>query len=550
MRKLDHLKSVKPLLAVVVLVTALSLSFQIYHSVGGLPSVAFLTITTALICWFIFVPRLRRMPAGQPGFVESIPGLGWASDGNGRMSTMNSRMREFLKVSPNSVIVPGASIHPEDRHKTLDLLTHKHSSEKRGTHRLLGPDGRYHWFISVVQPVHDENGMFVSSWGTFVDIGDLKAAEEKLRGSEQNLRSILDNIPGHLATADANGVNDYCNRIGELFYGQSFHELNGMGFTHFVHPDDIDEYVTYGLYRIANALPFDRAVRLRRHDGVYRWFRMRVNPAFDANGKVVRWYGLHSDIDDEVRAIESLQQAQEKLANASELASLAELAASVAHEVNQPLSAVVLNSQACQAWLSADPPNLNRAQASSDRIVRDAKEAADVVRRIRELFSQKVPDKVHININKAIVDVVQVIRKKHANSGLVVNLDLDVSSPQIIADRVQVQQVLFNIVRNGVEAMQLNDEEAMTLDIRSRVAGGKVVVEVIDNGSGVVDPHKIFEPFFTTKSNGMGIGLSICRSIIDAHKGHLWAEARLTRGAMFAFELPIDDAVSLQDSDP
>ena len=244
----------------------------------------------------------------------------------------------------------------------------------------MGPDGRYHWFRSAVHPIRDQSGAISSTWGTFIDIGELKAAEDALRSSEENLRSILESIPENIVTADADGVNDYCNRHSMIFYGLPFYEVSGSGFKQVIHPDDVEKFAADVVHCIENSVPMDQPVRQRRHDGVYRWFRMRVNPAFDENGKVVRWYGLHIDIDDEVRALQDLQHAQDKLAQASEFASLAELAASIAHEVNQPLSAVVTNSEACQLWLSAEPPNLERARSSADRIVRDAREAANIVK--------------------------------------------------------------------------------------------------------------------------------------------------------------------------
>ncbi|MBY3537567.1 PAS domain-containing protein [Rhizobium laguerreae] len=544
-------KSVKPLILMTTLFLLLLVSAQVFHLLDyGPRGFAFAATTVAALGSLLwFTSRKRQPPERKQEFIESIPGLAWTAECDGQISSMNSQMREFLSIPSDSLSVPATSIHPEDRHKTFDLWTQQNGLGKPGTHRLLGPDGRYHWFRSVVQPVRDADGVAIWSWGTFIDIDDLKAAEDALRSSEENLRSILDHIPGQISTADGNGLHDYCNRIAETFYGHSFHELNGMGFARFVHPDDLDGYITEGWKHIKSGVPIDRPVRLLRHDGVYRWFRIRINPAFDANGNVVRWYGLHSDIDDEVRMLENLQQAQDKLAQASEFASLAELAASIAHEVNQPLSAVVTNSEACQVWLSSSPPNLDRARISADRIVRDAKEAADVVRRIRELFAQKVPHKGRISINEIIEDVVDLIRKKYSSRGLTVATSLDPGMPLIFADRIQIQQVVFNVARNGVESMQSNGEDPMTLDISSRYTGDTAIVEIADNGVGLDDPHKVFEPFFTTKTDGMGMGLSICRSIVDAHNGRLWAQARPSRGAVFAFELPIQDAGFHPDRD-
>ncbi|XAZ21215.1 PAS domain S-box protein (plasmid) [Sinorhizobium sp. B11] len=534
-------KSLIPVIFVALLLIAFWAPLLAQRSFGMLNFGAAL-VGTVVVLSLHFRPIRQRthMAKGRQDFIETIPGLAWTAEADGHISSMNSQMREFLCIPDGSLMVPSSSIHPEDRQKTFDLWTQNGGLGKPGTHRFIDRDGRHHWFRSVVQKVRDTDGANDWTWGTFIDISDLKAAEEALRSSEENLRAILDHIPGQISTADANGIHDYCNQIAETFYGHSYHELNGMGFTRFVHPDDLEGYVSEGWENIKSGVPIDRPVRLLRHDGVYRWFRIRINPAFDAEGNVVRWYGLHSDIDDEIKMLEDLQQAQEKLAQASAFAGLAELAASIAHEVNQPLSAVVTNSEACQLWLTAAPPNLERAITSADRIVRDAKEAADVVRRVRELFAQKVPHKGHININEVIEDVVDLMRKKYGGRGLVVVTNLDVGVPSVFADRIQVQQVVFNIARNGVEAMFANGSEPMTLDISSSQAGNAVVVEIADNGVGLGDSHQVFEPFFTTKNDGMGMGLSICRSIVDAHNGRLWARTRPNRGAIFAFELPVE----------
>ncbi|SHG60570.1 PAS domain S-box-containing protein [Kaistia soli DSM 19436] len=546
---MDDLKSAKPVIFAVALLVTLFISacaFLLFE--GGILSLFFLAITSALLGGSIHsYYRERLLRKTERGFVENIPGLGWTSDGGGRIRSMNSRMREFLQVPRGSLVVSPESIHPEDKYKTLDLWGQQHRSEKRGTHRLLGPDGRYHWFRSAVHPILDQSGVVVSSWGTFIDISDLKAAEDALRSSEENLRTILDHIPENIVIADSNGENEYSNQHSMIFYGSMFHEVNGSGYHKFIHPDDVDEYVADTLFCIENAVPMNRLVRQRRYDGVYRWFRMRVNPAFDENGKVVRWYGLHIDIDDEVKAMAALQDAKDKLAQASEYASLAELAASIAHEVNQPLAAVVTNSEACQLWLSAESLNLDRARTNVSRIVRDAKGAADIVSRIRELFAKKAPHKEAADINNLLNEMIGLILKKYSDKRLSISMDLDEHIPLIELDRVQIQQLMFNILRNGVEAMRENGEVPMRLDISSRVAGDAAIVRVADNGIGLADSRKVFEPFFTTKSDGMGMGLSICRTIVDAHSGRLWAEANPSRGAVFAFELPIHDAISLGD---
>ncbi len=487
-------------------------------------------------------------PATAQVNIEAVPGLAWLAGRNGRINSMNARMKTYLNVADGAISVARDAIHPEDRNKTMDLWSQRSAVEMRNTHRLMGPDGRYHWFRSIVQPLHDEYSNIIGWCGTFVDIDDQKRAEEVLRSNEENLRLILDNIPGQIVTADANGDNDYSNPNSERFYGASFHEVNASGFKQFIHPDDIEEFDAERMRCIEKAIPMDHTCRLLRHDGVYRWFRMRVNPALDEHGKVVRWYGLHSDIDEEVKALEKLRAAQDKLSQASHFAGLAEVSASTAHELKQPLAAVVTNSHACQSWLAIDPPNLERARTSAERIVRDAMEASEVVNRIRDLFAQKELKKDLIDINEVIDDVARLVRTKHGGRGLTVSLGLDKGLTLVPADRIQLQQVLYNLARNGIEAMQSNGEDPMILHIRSCLGDDTVRVEMRDTGAGLADPHQIFEPFFTTKQDGMGMGLSICRSILDAHKGKIWAEGLGSRGALFVFELPLLSEAGQGDS--
>ena len=536
MTYLKYQKSlIYPAIAFVILYAALSVFSSIENTALRL------TFVGAVGCIVALVVRLATSDDPRPGRtidVDAVPGLAWLSGSDGRITGMNCRMRDYLEVPVASMSVARKSIHPEDRNKTMDLWQQKSLREMRNTHRLMGPDGNYRWFRSVVQPL-TSGGTVVGWCGTFIDIDDQKRAEDALRSSEENLRSILDNIPGQIVTADANGDNDYSNRNSVKFFGGSFHEVNASGFKDFIHPDDIEEFDAERIHCIENAVAMDRPCRMRRHDGVYRWFRMRVNPALDENGRVLRWYGLHSDIDDEVKALEKLQAAQEKLAQSSHLAGLAEVSASTAHELKQPLAALVTNSQACQSWLSASPPNLERARRSAERIVKNAMQASEVVARIRGLFAQKQPDKDLVDINEIVDDVIQVVRTKHRNRELTVNRKLDEALPLVPADRVQIQQVFYNLARNCVEAMQSNVDQPVVLDVRSLSVDGAVRVEVVDNGEGISDPQQIFEPFYTTKKDGMGMGLTICRSIIDAHDGKLWAERIVPRGSLFVFELPL-----------
>jgi len=275
-------------------------------------------------------------------------------------------------------------------------------------------------------------------------------------------------------------------------------------------------------------------------DSVYRWAECRVEPRRDQEGSIVQWYGASIDIDDEVRAQEALQQASDKLAKASQAASLAELSASIAHEVNQPLAAIVANSHACQRWLKSDPPNLERAQLIVERIIRDANAAADVVSRIRALFKQSVDTRTNAALPSVIAEARDLMTDEAARQRVRFDVHVESNLPLVTFDRVQVQQVLINLIRNGIDAMDSATGDRI-LGMCVRRMGDVVQTEISDRGRGIESPEKIFEPFFTTKERGMGMGLAICRSIIMSHGGRLWAENNEPHGATFIFTLPIEE---------
>jgi signal transduction histidine kinase len=286
--------------------------------------------------------------------------------------------------------------------------------------------------------------------------------------------------------------------------------------------------------------PLQHKGRLRRKDGEYRWIDSRFEPLRDEDGTILRWYGVNFDIDDEVRAQESLRLADERLARALRAASLSELSVSIAHELNQPLQAVVANTGAFQRWLNADPPNFEHASRVAQKIIRNADAAAQVINRIRALFSKTDSEPQLIDLNAVIREVCDLLGDRLASSSVKLDLDLDSCLPATAADHVQMEQVVLNLVRNGIEAMEdVNDHERRLQIVSRRGNDDTVEVEVRDRGRGLSDPERIFEAFYTTKPDGMGMGLAICRSIVEAHRGRLWAENVETGGASITFSLPI-----------
>jgi signal transduction histidine kinase len=226
--------------------------------------------------------------------------------------------------------------------------------------------------------------------------------------------------------------------------------------------------------------------------------------------------------DSRRRMKEALDSTQARLSRATQIATVAELAASIAHEVSQPLSAVVANGRACIQWLSAQPADLANAKVAAERIIRDSKAAGEVVQHMRALFKKTALERVALDVNEVIEEVLSLIHNETVTKQIAVETDLEKRLPSTLGDRVQLQQVIFNLLLNGIEAMETVTDQEKKLIIRSKIQSpDAILVEVRDYGAGVTDSDKVFEAFYTTKEKGMGMGLSICRSIVEAHGGHL-----------------------------
>jgi PAS domain S-box-containing protein len=385
----------------------------------------------------------------------------------------------------------------------------------------------------------------------FIDITERKIVEEALRERERFLWQLVETLPAMIDCAAPNGEPVYRSRQLREFLGYNLEELDGEGKSRLggtldagVHPDDLAGVKDQYTHCLASGEPYARRHRLRRFDGEYRWVETRAGAMRDADGAIVQWNVICLDIDGEVRAQEELRLAHERLARASQAASLAELSASIAHEVNQPLAAIVANSHACQRWLTADPPNIDRAHRTVERVIRDANGAADVVSRIRALFRQSIDKRDLTAVDSVIEEVCDLVAEEAARRRIRMIIDFEKGISPVPLDRVQIQQVLSNLIRNGMEAMEGVTGDRMIKVVARR--GERVLqIEVNDSGPGIQDLDRIFQPFFTTKNSGMGMGLAICRSIVESHGGRLWAENNEPRGARVVFTLPTEVKASL-----
>jgi PAS domain S-box-containing protein len=295
-------------------------------------------------------------------------------------------------------------------------------------------------------------------------------------------------------------------------------------------------------------LPFrDLVYSARNRAGAPIHVRTSGKPVFDAGGRFLGYRGVSTDISAMIRAEQAeqaLRKAQAELAHVSRVTTLGELTASIAHEINQPLAAVVANAEACLSWLDRNPSDLEAARRSVEWIVEDANRASEVIRRVRALAKKSDIEKAPLDLNDLVREALALVQRELSSQNVSLRLELAPIPPKILGDRVQLQQVIINLVMNAIEAMQPVTNRPRELTIRSGQDGGRMVLlSVTDSGAGISaqDVDRIFNPFFTTKSAGMGMGLSICRSIVEAHEGRMSALRNEGYGATLQFSLPLHD---------
>ncbi|MEA2166583.1 MAG: hypothetical protein QOK37_4710 [Thermoanaerobaculia bacterium] len=362
----------------------------------------------------------------------------------------------------------------------------------------------------------------------------------RARRREQNLRLVMDSMPALVAVGSSEtGEGIYCNQQFLDYTGRSPEDLHSV-----LHPDDQPWDAPQGTAAVAprnpNAPPIEREVRLRDRSGNYRWFLHHQLSLTDAAGQT-RWCATFIDIDDRKRAEETLRQAREDLARVTRVTTMGELVASIAHEVNQPLAAIVTNANASLRWLAATPPNLGEVREGTVRIIADGNRASAIVGRIRALLSKKETHRELLNVDDVIEDVVALTKSEAQRNGTSVQLALAAAPSVVLADRVQLQQVVLNLILNGMDAMNSVTGRPRMLAIQSRPDDDNgVYVAVRDSGAGITEEHlpHIFDAFYTTKSGGLGMGLAIGRSIIESHGGRIWATSEPARGSTLQFTLP------------
>jgi PAS domain S-box-containing protein len=363
----------------------------------------------------------------------------------------------------------------------------------------------------------------------------------QLKIQEKLLRDVVETIPAMTFTTLSGGSCTFVNKRWTEYTGLSVEQSSGTGWQSAVHAEDLARYSENWCTSVATGQIFEDEARFRRAgDGEYRHFLVRGVPLRDQHANIVRWYGTLTDIEDRKRAEqerEKLRELEEDLAHVNRVSTLGEMAASLAHEIKQPIAAAITSANSCIEWLAHEPPNLDRARAAATKIDKYGNRAAEIIDRIRSFYKKSPPERELVDVNGIIQEMLTLLKDEATGYSIAMRTELAASLPKIRADRVQLQQVFMNLMLNGIEAMKDSGGE---LTVKSERQDGQLQFSVSDTGVGlpVEKMDQIFSAFFTTKPQGSGMGLAISRSIVESHGGRLWATANDGRGATFHFTLP------------
>jgi PAS domain S-box-containing protein len=371
------------------------------------------------------------------------------------------------------------------------------------------------------------------------DNSEQKRAEEKLRDSENRFRQLADSIPHHVWSVTRNGTAGYCNRRWLEYTGLSAEESQGGGWPA-VHPEDFEQVNAAWQAVWEHGAAIEVEQRIRGRDGTYRRFVCRGVAIQDEQGRTVECFGTNTDVEERRHAQAALHKLQSELAHAARASSMGELAVSIAHEVNQPLNAILINTDACSRLLDRQFPPIGEIRQAVREIADSGRRAAEVVSRIRAAVTEARSGHSLVDTNDLIEEVLDSMEVDLANHQVSLHTTLQEGLPAVKGSRVELQQVLINLISNGMEAMVNVRDRPRNMWVHSSHSEAGVLVSVRDSGMGLdlIKIARIFEPFYTTKTTGMGMGLAISRFIIQAHGGRIWASGAEPCGAIFQFLLP------------
>jgi PAS domain S-box-containing protein len=372
----------------------------------------------------------------------------------------------------------------------------------------------------------------------------LEDANDELRKSEARLRLLAEVIPHQVWGYGPDDLLNYCNQQWVEYSGVTFDDALREGWARRVHPEDLERAQKSWELARSQPRPYEIELRLRAADGSYRRFVTRVAPLYDERGQVAQWFGTNTDVEGRRQVEEALNEVQAELAHVTRLTTMGELAASLAHELNQPLAAIVTNGGACLRWLAREQPDLAEAIQSVQRMIRDANRAGDVIAHTRALTKKSGGEKSALDVTQMIREVLPLVELEVRRHGIAVQERLGEDLPPVLGARVELQQVVINLIMNGLEAVAEvsgRPRELVITSERHELEDGPAVrISVQDAGIGVAQENlgRLFEAFYTTKPHGLGMGLPISRSIAQAHGGRLWATRNPGHGMTFQLVLP------------
>jgi PAS domain S-box-containing protein len=483
--------------------------------------------------------------------INTIPALVWSARPDGSAEFFNQHYLDYVGLSAEEVKDWGwtVALHPDDLNGLAGAWQSIMASGKQGEAeaRLRRFDGEYRWFLFRANPLRDDSGNIVKWFGINTDIEDRKRAEEKLRRSE-----------AYLAEAQRmthTGSWAWNVRTDALFWSQEIFRIYDYDpemtptwdfLLKKVHPGDRLEVERRREMEATQKEWTDSEIEFRivLPDGTIKHLHSIAHPVRDESGEIIEVVGTVRDVTERKHAEEErerLRQLEADLAHTNRLTMLGGLASSLAHELNQPITAAITSANACLRWLAHNPPDLERARAAATRIENDGSRAAEIIHRLRAFYKTGAPPKLElVDVNQVAGEMLALLRNEADRHSISLRTELALQLPQIMADRVQLQQVLMNLLLNGIEAITDGPGE---VTIRSQTTEqGLLLISVTDTGVGLPSekPDRLFSAFYTTKPQGTGMGLAISRSIIEAHGGRLWATVNAERGATFHFTLPAE----------
>lgn len=492
---------------------------------------------------------LRESEARFRELADNISQFAWTADQTGWIYWYNKRWHDYTGTTPKEMEGWGWQKvhHPDHVDRVVQRIRQSFLTGMpwEDTFPLRGSDGTYRWFLSRALPIRNEAGNIIRWFGTNTDVTEQIEAERALRELNETLAQRVEaetreriqiwNVSQDLlVVSDLNGTYLSVNPSWTTALGWSESDLVGKTSQWLLHPDDRERTrVEVSCLADGKTTSWFES-RLRRKDGSYRWISWKAVPE---QGRI---YAMGRDVTDLKDAESALRETQEELARVAQRTTLAAMSAAIAHEIKQPLSGIGLQASAGLRWLNRETPDLDKARAAFEQVIAGGRRADEVVQSVQRMVTKTDQARAPLNINELIQETIALARSDLDAAGILVRLELAAQLPLISAHRGELQQVILNVIINAADAMREVKDRKRLLTVKCILDADDIAVSVQDSGSGIEPENieRIFDPFFTTKANGMGIGLAICRTIIEAHGGTLSASRAMPLGSVFRIVLP------------